>query len=308
MSVVIKSIIPVLLYLLFIPVFSMAQIKTDKVNSVLWKISTDKSPRTSYILGSVHIFGSAWIDSWPVIDSILTKQDLFVSEHSLNLDNKATSYPTKATNSNLKASDYFGKDLQLDKDHFKKNYNTDLVEYLDTAKNSQALLVGLLQLLLNDFAYNKNLKISEDITSMDDVLLVTAKEKNKPNIGLDDPSQLVEMFSSKEWTTSRASKIIEAVKEANGIKLSSSTEKEFLEFENLIKEYDQGRYDYTDKHVSNAGVKIVDRNLLWMTKLPQLLEKGNCFIVVGIHHLKGNKGLLKLLGEKGFKLTPIELK
>ena len=52
--------------------------------------------------------------------------------------------------------------------------------------------------------------------------------------------------------------------------------------------------------------RLVDRrNLAWMENLEALLEKGNAFIAVGTGHLPGEAGLVRLLRQRGWRLTRI---
>jgi uncharacterized protein YbaP (TraB family) len=45
-----------------------------------------------------------------------------------------------------------------------------------------------------------------------------------------------------------------------------------------------------------------------MEKIPGLLLTGDQFIAVGAMHFVGNNGLIKLLREKGYNVTPLSLK
>ena len=52
--------------------------------------------------------------------------------------------------------------------------------------------------------------------------------------------------------------------------------------------------------------QLVDRrNLAWMENLESLLGQGNAFIAVGTGHLPGEVGLVRLLRERGWRLTRI---
>ncbi|MBK5285594.1 MAG: TraB/GumN family protein, partial [Bacteroidia bacterium] len=53
---------------------------------------------------------------------------------------------------------------------------------------------------------------------------------------------------------------------------------------------------------------IYKRNLLWMEKIPALIHKQSTLIAVGSMHLCGDAGLINLLMEKKYKLTPLTYK
>jgi uncharacterized protein YbaP (TraB family) len=51
---------------------------------------------------------------------------------------------------------------------------------------------------------------------------------------------------------------------------------------------------------------LVDRNIKMRDAALPMLEKGNAFIAVGALHLPGNTGLVALLRERGYLITPVE--
>jgi len=60
-------------------------------------------------------------------------------------------------------------------------------------------------------------------------------------------------------------------------------------------------------HYTRPGdsTMVVKRNLLWMTKLPGILERHPAFIAVGAAHLYGEMGLVALLRKQEFTVVPL---
>ncbi|MFK5970961.1 MAG: TraB/GumN family protein [Candidatus Marithrix sp.] len=56
--------------------------------------------------------------------------------------------------------------------------------------------------------------------------------------------------------------------------------------------------DFYERIVNDRNVTMVDRML-------KLLQEGNAFVAIGALHLPGEKGILKLLEYKGYKVKPI---
>jgi uncharacterized protein YbaP (TraB family) len=50
---------------------------------------------------------------------------------------------------------------------------------------------------------------------------------------------------------------------------------------------------------------IVDRNQRMVERMQQRLDEGNAFIAVGALHLPGDKGILRLLEQKGYAVRPV---
>ena len=51
---------------------------------------------------------------------------------------------------------------------------------------------------------------------------------------------------------------------------------------------------------------VNDRNAAWAEKLPAIMAEGPVFVAVGALHLPGENGLLKMLENKGYKVTPLK--
>jgi len=68
--------------------------------------------------------------------------------------------------------------------------------------------------------------------------------------------------------------------------------------------------DYYNTLIEDLGVDFMTsgRNLLWLPRLEKQLQKGNVFVAVGSLHFSGEKGLINLLREKGYVLTPLEIR
>jgi uncharacterized protein YbaP (TraB family) len=51
---------------------------------------------------------------------------------------------------------------------------------------------------------------------------------------------------------------------------------------------------------------IIKRNQKWIPIISKLIQKKSSFIAVGAAHLPGKEGVLNLLQEAGYKITPID--
>jgi uncharacterized protein YbaP (TraB family) len=52
-------------------------------------------------------------------------------------------------------------------------------------------------------------------------------------------------------------------------------------------------------------VFLYNRNKAWVPKIEKEMKNKSCFIAVGAAHLFGKKGLIELLMEAGYTVTPI---
>ena len=53
------------------------------------------------------------------------------------------------------------------------------------------------------------------------------------------------------------------------------------------------------------AMMLTNRNKEWMTKMPDMMKNNSMFFAVGAAHLMGKNGILQLLKDKGYTLTPI---
>lgn len=62
-------------------------------------------------------------------------------------------------------------------------------------------------------------------------------------------------------------------------------------------------------HIGGTVSKILidNRNLRWITPLVQNIENKSVIIAVGLGHLFGKNGLINLLREQGYEVTPVKL-
>lgn len=49
----------------------------------------------------------------------------------------------------------------------------------------------------------------------------------------------------------------------------------------------------------------IERNIFWMDKMVSIIEQQPTFIMIGVAHLPGKKGVINLLRKKGFIVQPI---
>lgn len=305
--------ISVLLTLIIAFTGSFCNAQQNKVlSSVLWKVQSPHSEKSSYILGSTHLFGRDWIDSYKVLDSLVGVQEIFLCENTQALgDNNKHEAIEPFYPNNLKARTIFGENFNFVDGYFAKINGFGIEKYIDESKSPGGALFFLVYYLLNEIATKNNLKVSSDFIAMDDVLLFKANSMKKKCVGLDSLIQIKKILSSQSVTDTLVSSIIQLVRTQKS-DLSMKKNKPVNEFLKGMTTYNQGKYAYNFTYGQSlnteGGLKVVSRNNFWMEKLPHFLTNQSCFIVVGNGHLDGKKGIISLLRKQGFKIYPVELK
>jgi uncharacterized protein YbaP (TraB family) len=85
------------------------------------------------------------------------------------------------------------------------------------------------------------------------------------------------------------------------------------EFKKLRADYRSGNleeiFEFTLHPIENNAAFIEEfyykRNEEWLPKIGKMVKENNAFISLGIAHLEGERGILKLLEAKGYTLTPV---
>ena len=65
----------------------------------------------------------------------------------------------------------------------------------------------------------------------------------------------------------------------------------------------------TDKRFMNAkaeNLMLTERNKAWVKKIPAIAKKESTFFAVGAGHLYGKTGVIELLKQLGYKVTPVK--
>jgi uncharacterized protein YbaP (TraB family) len=89
--------------------------------------------------------------------------------------------------------------------------------------------------------------------------------------------------------------------------------KDNSEFNKLLDTYLKKDINQLGTLMNNADLSpefysnfIIKRNQKWIPIISELIQKKSTFIAVGAAHLPGKEGVLNLLQEAGYKITPID--
>ncbi|MGF7082993.1 TraB/GumN family protein [Mucilaginibacter sp. UYCu711] len=297
-----KSVFCILFLFLVMFAYSSSAQKKQQPQSVLWKIQSPLSHKTSYLLGTLHLFGQAWITAHPKVDSLIKLSDIYICEVIANNPNVHEQQPVK-TPTHVKAKELFGKNYDKVNQYFIKTTGEGLQENIDNDDDPAEVLKGMTYFLSQVIATQKGFKIAHDL--MDNYLLKEAIAQNKLTVQLDNDKVPRSVATGNIIDDNKIKSIVNLV---NIITDSASINKvpELTEL-NL---YDKGKYSFNFTAADKRGeqiAKAITRNNFWMKKLPAYLIKGKVFITVGAGHLDGKDGLLMQLKKRGYKVSPVNL-
>lgn len=263
-------------------------------NTILWKVTDTVNHKTSTIVGIFHQFGNSFVDSIPQIKTYMYQSDLAIfeaiskTEQTQDLINRREK--SIEVEKKLKKKD-FEKLKELSKDWKVDIYKLKPIE--------------LKWKLQQEFQKIKceTTNPSDTWTHFDNYLVHLATEKNIQVLGLETDSLQLNFidkhYGSPSWKDERnnISFLIDML-------LSSETYPKYCK---LAEDYRNFRLDYDFDKPCENDVLISERNKNWLEILPDLLKNNNCFLAVGLFHLKNTCGLLEQLKGMGFLVEPIAM-
>ena len=268
---------------------------------LLWKITGNGLKNPSYLFGTHHLIPIQFLDSVPGLYPAFNSAKMVVSEVVLNnLDatpaiRKAALLPDTITiRGLLNQAEYEFVNQELT--------NTLRMSLDNLNKMHPSLISKLYELEL----YKKYEHFDEN-TQSDTYFQLVAKKKGKPIAGLETVEQQVKLLFP------------ENIKKETQLLVASIRNKEMLiqEMREMNQLYREGNLDALEVLANQSNKQwnvseeenkklIDDRNINWVKQLPDLIKNNSCFVAVGALHLPGNKGLIKLLKNEGYKVIPVK--
>ncbi|MGE0589629.1 MAG: TraB/GumN family protein [Cyclobacteriaceae bacterium] len=264
-------------------------------NSILWEVSGNGLPNSSYLLGSLKFIGEKEYVLHKEIPEKLKSVKIFaiedeVDHHAQHELNKALHFPK-------------GQSLAtaLSQDQYKKVVSFFTSEFKVPSKTFKKKFASLKPLALS-IAMTR-LSLHEGVKFYDIELLKMAKDNNLDTYsleGIEREAQAFDAFPVEEQIKALMHSI-------------DNFEVQKSEYKKLEAAYARGDIDkvfeYSLHPFENNEIFIEEfyfkRNQEWLPKLERMFADRQAFVTVGVSHLEGDQGLLALLKEKGYTLTPI---
>lgn len=290
-----------LILFLLITVFGTAQIeinndiRVDHGNALLWKISGNGLNEASFLFGTMHLIEKK---NFLFTNKLERK---FKRSQSLIMELNGMPDPQRSLQLIMLEKgeffDFFTKEqtdsiitwaydnFKIDEPMFKLSF-TKMKPFVVTQMATQLYFQGKTEsyeMTFEKMARELDIKISG---------LETVEEQ----MGLFDKL-------SKEQ---QAEMLMEAIrKHDENLQLTKQMQTIYSE-QNLHQLYDL--ITSSDGVISDEQNKFLDqRNVNWIPKIASEISKNKTFIAVGAGHLDGQNGVIQLLINQGFTLTPIQL-
>lgn len=272
--------------------FTTPSATTNNSGTLLWKINSDAQESPSYLYGTIHL---------------MPKEDFFIGEDAVSSIKSASSLTLEVDiDLSIKEQMNMAKRLLLPNGKSLKDYTTPenydkLYSYFtDTLGIKETKVERYFKLKPFNLVSLACMEYYGDIENYEQVFTKIAK-KNKLSINsletIDQQFSLIEDNGMDMHVPSEDDiNIITGFEELKNVYMSKDL--------TLVNNYMQEQLENSeDKELEHK--LILERNHNWIPKLDSIMKHESTFVAVGAAHLCGEQGLIQLLREQGYEVTPI---
>lgn len=280
-------------YVFAIP-FLYGQDTTSTTSSLLWEISGKKVKSPSYLFGTMHLISADKFYYPEHLEEKLINSDILIMEIGGLQDQMEMMSKLFIEEGNLF-------------DHFTEEQTDSLMVFMNkhfnyTENQVRTMFGGLKPIALMQVF--SNLTFGETPKSYELSLESTAKKNEIAIKGLETVEEQAAIFDSISMKT-QIEMVMSIVADIDkSIKETKELEEKYLSQDidaiyKMIMEDSSGITNYENE-------LLINRNIKWVPMIKKEIRKNKSFIAVGSGHLGGEKGLINLLREEGYTLTPIK--
>ena len=301
-----------MLPVLFLSITTLAQSQSEAQspasnpeNALLWEISGKKLQNPSYLYGTIHL---------------IPRADYFLSEKTKEVFKKASHVAFEidleetmdiAGLMPMMMKMYMNNDTTL-RDLLTQEEYTEVKAHFDKIGLPLGFLERIKPMFLSMLASEDvaasmgkgQSKEESSTTSYEFELLAMAQEQKKDVAGLETAAYQMSMFDSIPYKA-QAKMLVDAINSED-----TSGNDEFARMVEMYKNQDiQGMQSMMSDSEDGLGkyedLLLVGRNRNWIPVMEGMMRENITFFAVGAGHLGGKQGVVNLLREQGYTLTPM---
>lgn len=272
--------------------FGLQAQNTGYTGSLLWKVTGNGLETPSYIYGTIHLLEQKDFNIKPEVDSVFDAADKIIFEIDLTditLQSTFQNWMLLPDNKTLK--DYCSDD------EFKKiaKYCTDSLNVdISTYANQKPFAIYQLQ---------TTHLIKGELASFELYFLQKCMRSQIPVGGLETLNSQLHIFDSISYEE-QLDWIVASI---------DSSDEQYTNFDDMVASYLSGDLNALLNYMETNSPEIkkyddlflVNRNTNWIPVIMNEINKQSSFIAVGAAHLGGPTGILQLLANKGYSITPL---
>ncbi len=260
--------------------------------SLLWEVSGNGLKTPSYIYGTIHLLEQNDFKIKPKVDSVFDAADKIIFEVDLTDITLQTTFQNWMLLPDNKSIKDYCSDEEFKKiaTYFTDSLNVDISTYANQKP------FALYQLQTTHL-------IQGELASFELYFLQKCIRSQIPVGGLETLKSQLDIFDSISYEE-QLDWIAGAI---------DSSDQQYTNFAELVESYLAGDLNgLLDLMVNNSpeikkydDLFLVNRNSNWIPVIMTEINKQSSFIAVGAAHLGGPTGILQLLANKGYTITPL---
>ncbi|MEZ5015822.1 MAG: TraB/GumN family protein [Flavipsychrobacter sp.] len=261
--------------------------------SLLWKISSPDLKAPSYLFGTIHMICKD--------DYVWTKemqQSLAACKKvcfEMDLDD-----PSLMTSIAIGMIDASGKQL---KDYFKKEDYQKLTDYIADSLGMDITMFQQMKPMALISLFSTQAVTCSTPLAYETEIMKTVSEKGVEIIGLEEAKEQLALFDQMPVDSVIAELLSVINNEGNSVE----------EYEEMVAAYKRQDINKLSSIIEASRIKgdqiaifLDNRNIRWIERMTEMMEQSSVFFAVGAGHLVGPNGLITLLRQEGYTLTPIK--
>lgn len=258
-------------------------------NSLLWKISGNDLANTSYLYGTIHLICGDYSLNEKVTNAIDKTSTIYLE---LDMDNPNLAAEMQKLSMN--------KDMQNFQGELSEEEAEKINNFLTTNYGADLSQLGVLKPFIVMSMVLVKKTPCESISGIEQLILEEAKTRSLDVNGLETVAYQMALFD-KVPVKDQIVWLMDVLGEDYSNELEemmTAYKNEDLEaLEKIINE-SPGFDNYVD-------MLLNQRNINWIPKIEEQIKQGPSFFAVGAGHLPGSQGVISLLKEQGYEVTPV---
>ena len=290
----------------FFSIIFMAVIAIVSCNAqILWEVSGNGLSKPSYIMGTHHIAPISIIDSIGGFNEAINRCDVLYGEvskeemNSLETQQKAMQLSIAPADSTL---DKIFTPVQFDSiDNVLKKYTAGMASLQQLVMLKPTLVATQLAVMQSLKAFpdfNPQQQLDSHVQSLADSL---GKE-----LGAFETVDFQLNLLYGQPIAEQAKELLIAVRHDDELESFSHKLANAYKSQNLDLMYEYMNDPILGFDDASKKRLVDDRNQRWVETLVELMPQKSIFVCVGAGHLPGESGLLNLLRQKGYTVSPVK--
>ena len=260
-------------------------------NSLLWQISGDKLPGTSYLFGTMHVKDERAFSLIESLQKAIDTCDAFATEFNLSEMESGVEPNAMDLPDNQVLTDFISeKKYQRMRKTFIKYFEFDI----EVLKSAMPLIISN--------ALSAQTLMTDREVNLDQYLWQYAASKEKVTLGIETFAEQLEILHAipLDYQFKALSDIAKNI---------SGFSKQHQKMTALYEKQDiRQMYQSTKKSIGGARkILLYNRNTIMAERIERMAREQTLFAAIGAAHLAGKKGVLKLLKDAGLKVKPVKL-